>query len=98
MRYKTNVSNRRYVAVTKSSSSGVMREHVLNRTRSRVQPVSKPLHSGSVIEAKFMLEILAHSRHYERMRIHCDHLRKRAHVCSRVCCRRQERWLRVLLL
>src|SRR5215831_18531642 len=97
MRNQTDVSDRGHIAAAKPPGTRVVREHLFDRVRSRVQPMSEPFHARCFIHTQLLLKILAHARHDEWMRVYRYHLRKCAHMRARTCLRRQERSVRVLL-
>ena len=82
------------LAVAVAAGLPVAAQMRLQRRQRLAAPVPDPFEAGGLIELEFLLEVVAHPRHDERMGVAGDDLGERPHAGATARILRQKRWLR----
>src|SRR5216684_6673365 len=87
---ETDVRDRHLVAVAETTCF-LRAEMDFERGQRLRMPMAAPCHARRLVDLKFVLQVLAHARHNERMRIAGYDLGEAAHPCPAACIFRQQR-------
>jgi hypothetical protein len=98
VRSKTDIGDGHAVADAEAAGARIVRQHLLDGAAAAVQPVAHPFCTRGLVDPQLLLQIFAHARHDERMRIHRDRLRDRARMCAGTQLGRQQRRLRIFFV